>query len=249
MERECGSRVIPSARATPRLCLPSAWGSTLGQDGDIQAAASHAKGVVLRTDLALLLRTAYAGRFLAGLLDDLPRELLVVEVAVMRGVRVNLRPVDRDHPDLHETGLLAQHEHRAEQLGQRVLVAGTEPCDRRVIGLLLSGDHAVGDILHALALDPPRRAFSPRVGVEQKRDHHRGLKRRPTPAVCAVGAIERREIHLLHRCQQEPRKMALRQPIPRVRGHQKRLLLVALDLNGTAVAHPTLAAGRRGVHS
>ena len=74
----------------------------------------------------------------------------------MRGVGVNLRAVDRDHPDLHEPCLLAQPEHRAEQLGQRVLVAGAEPRDRRVIGLLLGGDHPVGDILDAPALDPPR---------------------------------------------------------------------------------------------
>ena len=69
---------------------------------------------------------------------------------------MDLRSVDRDHPDLHEARLLAQPKHRAEQLGQRVLVAGTESRDRRVIGLLLGGDHPVGDILHALALDPPR---------------------------------------------------------------------------------------------
>ncbi len=74
----------------------------------------------------------------------------------MRGARVHLRPVDRDHADLHKARLLAQPEHRAEELSQRVLMAGTKPRDRRVIGLLLGGDHSVGDILHAPALDPPR---------------------------------------------------------------------------------------------
>ena len=51
----------------------------------------------------------------AGLLQDLPRDLLVVEVRVLRGVRVHLRPVDRDHPDLHQPRLRAQPQHLAEQ--------------------------------------------------------------------------------------------------------------------------------------
>src|ERR1035438_3964108 len=89
----------------------------------------------------------------------------------MGGVRMDLRSVDREHPDLHQPRLLAQPQHRAEQLSQRVLVAGTKPRDRRVIGLLLSGDYPVGDILHTLVLDHPRGALTPRIGVEQKRDH------------------------------------------------------------------------------
>ncbi len=66
----------------------------------------------------------------------------------MRRVGVHLRPVDRDHPDPHQPRPLAQPKHTAEQPGQRVLVAGTEPRDRRVIRLLLSGDHPVSNILH-----------------------------------------------------------------------------------------------------
>src|ERR1035437_6484064 len=145
----------------------------------------------------------------------------------MRGVRMDLCPVDRDHPDLHEARLPAQPKHRAEQLGQRVLMAGTEARDRRVIGLLLGSDHPVGDILHALALDPPRRAFTPRIGIEQKRHHHRRLKRRPPPPIPSVGSEERGQIHLFDRRQHKPRQVVLRQPIPRVRGHQERLLTIA----------------------
>ena len=145
----------------------------------------------------------------------------------MRGIRVDLRAVDRDHPDLHQPRLLAQREHRAEQLSQRILVADTEPRDRRVIGCLLCRDHAVGDILHAAPLDPPRGAFAPRIGIDQQRHHHRRLKGRPAPPILAVGAIKRRQIHLLNRPQHEPRQMVLRQPIPWVRRHQERLLTIA----------------------
>ena len=147
---------------------------------------------------------------LARLLQDLPGELLVIEVAVMRGVRVHLRPIDRDHPDLHEARLPAEPQHLAEQARQRRLVAHTKARDRRVIGRQLASDHAVGDILHAATLDPPRGALAPRVRVHQQRHHHRRLKRRAAPPILAIGAIERREIHLLHRRQHEPREMVLR---------------------------------------
>jgi hypothetical protein len=146
----------------------------------------------------------------------------------VRGVRVHLRPVDRDHPDLHQSRLPTEPQHLAEQARKRRLVANTKPRDRRVIRRLLRRDHPVGDILNTPALDPARGALTPRVGVEQQRHHHRRLKRRTAPSILAIGAIERREIHLLHRRQHEPRQMILRQPIPRIRRHQEHLLTITL---------------------
>ena len=54
--------------------------------------------------------------------------------------------VDRDDHSLHQAGLPAEPEDLAEQAGQRVLMALAEPGDRAVIGHLVRGDHAVGDI-------------------------------------------------------------------------------------------------------
>jgi hypothetical protein len=105
-------------------------------------------------------------------------------------------------------------------------VAHTKPRDRRVIGRLLRGDHPVGDNLHTATLNPTRGALTPRVRIHQKRHHHRRLKRRATPPVLTVGTIKRLQMHLFHRRQNEPRQMAIRQPIPRVRGHQERLLTI-----------------------
>lgn len=58
-----------------------------------------------------------------GLLDDLPGDLFIAHRLVTAGVGVHLRPVDRDDTGQNEARLGAQLEHRAEQLGQGVLVA------------------------------------------------------------------------------------------------------------------------------
>src|SRR3954454_17379385 len=61
-----------------------------------------------------------------GLLDDLARELLVVEVLVARGVGVDLGAIDRDDADLDQPAPGAECEHLAEQRGDRVLVTSTK---------------------------------------------------------------------------------------------------------------------------
>jgi hypothetical protein len=50
-----------------------------------------------------------------GLLDDLARQLLVIEVLVARRVRQHLRAVDGDHADLGQPAARAQRQHLAEQ--------------------------------------------------------------------------------------------------------------------------------------
>jgi hypothetical protein len=88
--------------------------------------------------------------------QDLARDLLVAEVGRARGVRSDLRAVDRHHPDRHQPGPPAQPQHAREQLGQRVLVAHPKLRDRRVVGDQVGADHAVGHVLDAGALDPAR---------------------------------------------------------------------------------------------
>jgi len=74
----------------------------------------------------------------------------------------------------------------------------------------------------------------PGASVQQQRDHHRRVISRPTAAVPPVGAIERVEVHRADGIDDEPRKMALRQPLPHIRWHQKRLLAITRD---KALAH------------
>jgi hypothetical protein len=90
------------------------------------------------------------------LLDDLARELLVVEVLVARRVRVHLRPVHGDHPDLRQSAPGAQREHLTKQASDRVLVALDEPRDGGVIGPLLRSDNPERNVLLTGALDHPR---------------------------------------------------------------------------------------------
>ncbi len=161
-----------------------------------------------------------------GVGEDLSGELLVVEVLVLRGARVQLRAIDREHRDADQAGVGAEREHVAEQAGQRRLVALAKARDRAVIGPLVGRDDAVGDVLLARALDGPRGALALGVGVEQERDHHRRVVGRAPVAVESVGGIERGQIHLLDRSEYEPREVILGQPIAQARGHQKRLLAV-----------------------
>jgi hypothetical protein len=104
-----------------------------------------------------------------------------------------------------------------------------------VIGLGLSGDHAIGDVLHARALDRSRGPVAARVGVEDQRDHHRRIKRGPAAPIGSIGAIERLELHRIHRAEHEPRKVILRQPLAHVGWHQERLLAITRD---ETLSHP-----------
>jgi len=73
--------------------------------------------------------------------------------------------VDGEHLDAGQAGLSAEPEHLPEQLGQRQLVTLAKPRDGRLIGNLVGGDYAAGDVLDAAPLDSPRGAFADRVGV------------------------------------------------------------------------------------
>jgi hypothetical protein len=68
-----------------------------------------------------------------GLLEDLARDLLVVARRVLRGVRVHLRAVEREHPDMHQPGLGAERQHATEQPPERRLVTLAKARDRRVV--------------------------------------------------------------------------------------------------------------------
>jgi hypothetical protein len=50
------------------------------------------------------------------------------------------------------------------------------------------------NILATTPLDPAARALADRVRVQQQRDHHRRLERRPPPAVLAIDAVEAAQI-------------------------------------------------------
>src|SRR5215210_7115305 len=58
-----------------------------------------------------------------GVLEDLPRDLLVTAGGVMRRRRGDLRAVDRDNADPNQAAARAQRQHLTEQAGDGLLVA------------------------------------------------------------------------------------------------------------------------------
>src|SRR5829696_7869570 len=172
-----------------------------------------------------------------GFLEDLARELLVIDIGVATRIASQLGPVDRDHPNARQPLLRAQRQHLAEEAGDRVLMALEEPRDRRVIRSLLRRQHAERNVLLARPLDLPRRPRPARVRVQQQRHHHRRFIGRAAAPVDAISRVEPVEVHLADGVDDKPRKMALRQPLPHIRRHQKRLLAITRD---KALAHPQM---------
>ena len=118
-----------------------------------------------------------------GLGERLACDLLVVTGRALRRVGVDLRAVDGNHRDVDEAALDAEAQDLAEHARQRILVALTEPRDRRVIRDLMGGDDAKGNVFLAGPLDRPRRPSPARVGVEQQRAINDGSNAaRPCPS-------------------------------------------------------------------
>lgn len=64
---------------------------------------------------------------LAGLLEDLAADLLVVAVGVLRVVGMNLRAVNSDHPDRDQPAPGTERQHPTEQLATRMRVSSRSP--------------------------------------------------------------------------------------------------------------------------
>jgi len=103
--------------------------------------------------------------------EDLARYLPELVVCLRARVARDPCAVDRHHAGLQKPRPGAVPEHLAEEVGERLFVAAEKARDRGVIGDQAAGDHPVGDVPAAVALDRPRGALLGRVGVEHKRDH------------------------------------------------------------------------------
>jgi hypothetical protein len=189
------------------------------------AAGAQPLGQLVTAGLAveLILRSIDPGR----LREDLLRDLLIAARRVMRRRRRDLGAIDGDDPDLHKPRPGAQSEHASEQLGDRLLVAGPEASNRRVVGNLVGRDHPEGDIVATAPLDPTRRTHPDRIRVDEQRDHHLRIVGSGTPAVTAIGRIERPEIQLRNALKHEPGQVVLRQPLAQRRRQQQLLITIA----------------------
>jgi hypothetical protein len=136
------------------------------------------------------------------------------------------RPVQRDHPDRYQPRPRAQRKHLREDVRERLLVPNPEPSNRRVIRHPVGADHPERHILTATSLDRTRRPLTNRVGVQEQRDHHRRLVRRPTPPVIAIVGVEPAQIDRVDRVNHKPSEMVLRQPLAQARRQQQLLITV-----------------------
>src|SRR5450755_3267972 len=116
--------------------------ATLQLLGQLIAAAIRAEALILlRVDLLGLgkqrrdVRSDRSDLSLKlGLLLDHP---LVAHRLMPRGIRTQLRPIQRQAPKPDELRLLAQPQRLHEQLAQRLQMPLAEPCDRTVIRMLI----------------------------------------------------------------------------------------------------------------
>ena len=101
-----------------------------------------------------------------GLGQQLLGDPLVVPVGVLGGVRVQLHPIHRQQPHLHQPRPPAQPQHTREQLRQRPLMPTAKLRDRGMIKHPPGGDHHERHILLTLALNLPRRLDPLRIRVQ-----------------------------------------------------------------------------------
>ena len=155
-----------------------------------------------------------------------PAQPVLGPVRVLRRVRGDLRPVDRDDPDPPHPQPGAQDQDLREQARRGDGELLPEPGHRHVVGRPPRADHHERHVLAAQPLDPTRRRDPVRVGPDQQRHHHvRVEARRPGPARAAP-RVERRGVHQPDRVDHQPHRMTRRQPVPHVRRQQERLITI-----------------------
>ena len=146
-----------------------------------------------------------------------------------RGVGGHLGPVERDQADGRHPRLGAQAKRRREDGLERVLVANSEPGDRRVIGEESRADHPEGDVDVAGAFDLARAAHPQAVGVHEQGDHRLRVMGCTSPAVLAVVGVEGREVHLVDAVEDEPREVIFWEPVGQRRRQQVELVSIRSD--------------------
>ena len=175
--------------------------------GRLLAAHVAAEGLVL-LDVSSLGR-AQPARDLGFKLSRALGHAFVAHRLVLGGVRLDLRPVERDMAKLHQPCLLAKRQNLGKQSGERLQMALAEVGDGAEIRRIEPDNaHEVDPFARRLG-DPARRVDPVAIGVEQQRRHHRRIERR-LPAIDPVDPFDLFQIDLLdHQVQDQPRQMIL----------------------------------------
>ena len=149
-------------------------------------------------------------------------------VRLLRRISGQLGAVQADRAQRHHALGGQQPQHLAEQPAQRLIVPRPEPGDRGVIRVQPASDHPVAHIAHAPALDHPAGPLTLAVAIQQQRDHHPRVERRPAVPVGPVAAAEPVQINSGHRVQHHEHQIVLGQPLTHIYRQQQRLITLRI---------------------
>jgi hypothetical protein len=217
---QLGDPLLVAALPLGRLSFQQCLG--LAQPRQPAGLGGQRGGELVPTSVAVLQVVTLVG--LGGLPQDLGylRLDLVVGVAGgVGGVGSHLGAVQCDQAQADQAGGGAQLQGLDEEAGQGLLVADAEPRDGHVVGQLVAGQDAEGEVLVAAPLDLSGRAHPHGVGVQpHPQQGLRVVGGMPVP-VGTVGAQERLKVELVDHVQHEPGQMVGGQPVTKIWGSRK----------------------------
>ena len=121
---------------------------------------------------------------------------LVAHRLVLGGVRLDLRPVERDMAELHKSRLFAQLENLPERSPASAFKCRLRKSETvRIRRIEPDNAHEVDPFARRLG-DPARRVDAVTIAVQQQRRHHRRVKRR-LPALARIRGFDLTKVEML----------------------------------------------------
>lgn len=156
-----------------------------------------------------------------GLLRD---HAAVAHRLVLRGIRLDLGPIQGDVPQFHQTRPLAELQDLDKQVGQSGQMLFPKVADRPEIRPLVRRQDPKGHILLQFPRNLPRRRNPHGVGIEQHLHQQLRMIRGRAAHHPAIGRQDGMEVQGLHQIRQEVRQVLLRQPVARRRRQQQQVV-------------------------
>jgi hypothetical protein len=145
---------------------------------------------------------------------------------VFAGVGEDLGAVDGlgDLSHLQHPHLSGHCEHLLEAALQQRAVGPAEGADAVVIGVAVRAEQAHGDVFVGGAFDLATAEGARRVGINEQAQHQRGRILRAAGAAFVDPRLA--DIEQVDGAHDEMHQVPLRHPVPKVRGHQQRSVVV-----------------------
>jgi hypothetical protein len=108
-----------------------------------------------------------------------------------------------------------------------------EPVHRRPVRVAVAGDHPGAQIVTAGRGDPTPRADALAAAIDNQREHHPRVVRRPAPPVSTVGPREPRQVQLSDQFEHIPHPVPGRQQVTDINRKQRELIALVTTNPGT----------------